>query len=61
MNDYKKNILNMFNNLTEIEMKASFMAAKENPEYEPIADCYNLAVLKCRNILEIILEGTNNG
>jgi hypothetical protein len=58
MNDYKKGVLEMFNSLTECEVKASLDAAKEQPEHSGFADIYILAVKRCREILGIILEGT---
>lgn len=55
--EYKKTILEMFHSLTEMEIKASIDAAGEIPEYKSMANCYNLAVVRCREILEIILNG----
>jgi hypothetical protein len=59
--EYKKTILDMFNDLTEFEIKATVDAAKEQPEYSGFADIYISAVTRCRQILDIILEGTTNG
>jgi hypothetical protein len=58
--DYKKTVLEMFNSLTEMEIKASIDSAKDKPEYKAYADLYNLAVTRCREILEIILGGATN-
>ncbi len=55
-----KTLLEIFNNLTEIEIKASVDSAKDNPEYNSFANIYILAVERCREILEIILEGTDD-
>lgn len=60
MNKYNQTILEMFNNLTEFELKASIDSSKDNTEYKAYATIYNLAVERCREILQIILEGTSN-
>lgn len=54
--DYKKTILETFNNLTEFEIKACIDSANHNPKYTPLADIYITAVERCREILEIILK-----
>lgn len=54
--EYKKSILGMFHELTEIEMQASIDTAKSKPEQADYATIYNLAVKQCRNILDAILK-----
>lgn len=56
LTEYKKTILEMFHYLTEMEIKASIDAAGEIPEYKAMANCYNLAVVRCREILQLILQ-----
>lgn len=56
ISDYKKNILSIFNDLTEIEIRASLDAGQHNPEHGVMAEIYINAVKRCRQILEIILQ-----
>jgi len=58
--EYKKSILNMFHELTEMEIKASLDACKDKPEYAHYSDLHNSAIQRCRELLKIILEGNNN-
>lgn len=60
--EYKKTILEMFNTLTEIEIKASLDTYENNPSsfYRGFSDIYILAVNRCKKILETILEEKNN-
>ncbi len=54
--EYKKTILEMFNSLTEMEIKASIDTAKDKPKYINLAIIHNQAVERCRQILEVILQ-----
>ena len=56
MNEDKKTILEMFNSLTEFEIKASLDATNGNPEYSAYANIYIQAVDRCRQILKVVLE-----
>lgn len=59
--EYKKTILDMFQNLTEIEIKSSADTINEDPEkYASAGGGYILAVQRCRQILKIILQDKTN-
>jgi hypothetical protein len=56
--EYKKTILEMFNSLTDFDMKAAVAVLKEDPEKNSdMSMSYMLAIKRCREILKIILEG----
>jgi hypothetical protein len=60
MNKRDKGVIQMFHALTDIEIKASLDAGKGIEHYTGMADIYILAVNRCRQLLEIILEGTSH-
>lgn len=53
-------LLDDFHALTEFEIKASNDSAKDNPSYQDYATIHNLAIMRCREILAVILEGNKN-
>lgn len=54
---YKKSILDMFHELTEIEIKSSADTINENPDkFACAGGGYILAIQRCRQLLRIILE-----
>lgn len=55
--DYKNSILDMFHDLTEIEVKATLDVMKADPERNNImGQPYIMAINRCRQILETILK-----
>jgi hypothetical protein len=60
MTEYKETVLEMFHVLTECEIKASLDTAKDKPDFIAMADIYIMAVKRCRQLLEVILQGTRN-
>jgi hypothetical protein len=61
--EYKKTILDMFEYLTEADIKAAQDVMKGDHEAEKstlMGMSYVLAINRCRHILQTILEGTTN-
>ncbi len=59
--EYKQSILDMFHSLTEIEIEATKDAIKRDPEKNSdLGTVHLMAVSRCRQILEIILEDSKN-
>ena len=55
--EYKKSILGMFHELTEIEIKATTDVVNSDPEKNgAMGGTYIMAVNHCRTILEVILK-----
>lgn len=55
--EYKKSILNIFHELTEIEVKATQdTIASDYEKYASVGTSYCMAVVQCRKILETILK-----
>ena len=60
--EYKKSILNIFHELTEIEIKATIDTVYNDPEKNgTMGSTYIMAVNQCRNILKTILKDSENG
>jgi hypothetical protein len=61
ISEYKKSILGIFHELTEIEIKSTTDTINSDSEkYATPGASYLMAVIRCRQILELILKDKNN-